>query len=419
MVTKLFITRMFKSNSGEPYAGKLHVRFLEEFVSNCLIMKEGENLLMRLLYVTDNGFTCQKGLFKYSAPNYAHMHHLSKYFDEFNVIARKDTNEKGYMPISKDYKCTIELFDRYDIKGVKSAVRSLIDEVDAVICYGTNGYFASTIARKKRKVVISYSGGDPYEFLLSRRNLKGLILAPIGLYTHKKMFKNSDFGHYCDDFLFERYPASGPMMACSGVSIDYEKKNIEKRILKIKRTSARKKLGLIGHTKNNLKGIDIAIKALSQLGENYSLEIVGRGEYTEYKKMAQSLGCADQIEFLGTLAPGKEIFDWLDQIDIYIQPSRIEGLPRATIEAMSRGCPIVASNAGAMEKLLEKECIVPIEDVESLVKKIIDISDQDKMMTYAKRNFNAAYEYSTEVRDRKYDEFYGKVVNECKKRKSM
>jgi hypothetical protein len=38
---------MFKSNSGEPYAGKLHVRFLEEFISNCLIIREGENLLMQ------------------------------------------------------------------------------------------------------------------------------------------------------------------------------------------------------------------------------------------------------------------------------------------------------------------------------------------------------------------------------------
>ena len=40
-VTKSYITRMFKSNSGEPYAGKLHVRFLEEFISNCLIIREG------------------------------------------------------------------------------------------------------------------------------------------------------------------------------------------------------------------------------------------------------------------------------------------------------------------------------------------------------------------------------------------
>lgn len=42
VVTKPYITGVFKSNSGEPYAGKLHVRFLEEFISNCLIIREGE-----------------------------------------------------------------------------------------------------------------------------------------------------------------------------------------------------------------------------------------------------------------------------------------------------------------------------------------------------------------------------------------
>ena len=42
VVTKSYITRMFKGNSGEPYAGKLHVRFLEEFLSNCLIIREGD-----------------------------------------------------------------------------------------------------------------------------------------------------------------------------------------------------------------------------------------------------------------------------------------------------------------------------------------------------------------------------------------
>ena len=49
-VTKSYITRMFKSNSGEPYAGKLHVRFLEEFISNGFIIREGENLLMQISY---------------------------------------------------------------------------------------------------------------------------------------------------------------------------------------------------------------------------------------------------------------------------------------------------------------------------------------------------------------------------------
>ena len=49
VVTKSYITRMFKSNSGEPYAGKLHVRFLEEFISNCL-SKEGGKFTYEEMY---------------------------------------------------------------------------------------------------------------------------------------------------------------------------------------------------------------------------------------------------------------------------------------------------------------------------------------------------------------------------------
>ena len=40
-VTKSYITRMFKSNSGEPYAGKLHVRFLRGVYLQLFILREG------------------------------------------------------------------------------------------------------------------------------------------------------------------------------------------------------------------------------------------------------------------------------------------------------------------------------------------------------------------------------------------
>ena len=55
VVTQSYITRMFKSNSGEPYAGKLHVRFLEEFISNCLIIREGEKFTCEKISIITNG----------------------------------------------------------------------------------------------------------------------------------------------------------------------------------------------------------------------------------------------------------------------------------------------------------------------------------------------------------------------------
>lgn len=376
---------------------------------------------MKLLYVTDNGFAKSDKGFTYSAPNYAHIEHLKRYFSSFVIVARNNCHEKGYTLISKDISHEVYLFDRKDISSIRRCIKEQLPNVDAVMCYGTNGYFASSIARKYNKVVISYSGGDVFKFLLSRHNLKGFLLAPIGLYTHKEMFKNSDFGHYCDEFLFKRYPANGRMMACSGVSIEYTDTNLKNRLEKIKLfdVSGNIKLGLIGHTLNNLKGIDVAIKALAELPKKYTLEIVGRGEHSEYDMLAKKLGCFDQVIFLGTLAAGDEIFTWLDNIDIYIQPSRIEGLPRATIEAMSRGCPIVASNTGAMGKLIDDEFIVPIEDPQALAEKIRLISQYKNMEKYARQNFERAYEYSTEVRDRKYDDFYGAVLAEINRRKGI
>ena len=69
-VTKSYITRMFKSNSGEPYAGKLHVRFLEEFIFNCLIIREGENLLMQMKFLLD-------GVFNFNMINYIKVRFLT------------------------------------------------------------------------------------------------------------------------------------------------------------------------------------------------------------------------------------------------------------------------------------------------------------------------------------------------------
>ena len=372
---------------------------------------------MKLLFVTDNGFCKNNGKYYYSAPNMAHINNLSAFFDEFEVVARDDQFESSYKEVPNNI--SVNLVKKDSICRLKKAMKSVIDNCDAVICYGTNGYFASEIGRKKGKVVISYNGGDPYDFCISRGNLKGRILAPIARYMCKKSFANSDFGHYCDDFLFDRYPAKGEMLACSGVDIVCDNIVLEKRLNKISNFDEKGniKLGLTGHTKNSLKGIDIAIKAVSELGERYSLEIAGRGDSTEYMNMAKQYGCADRIHFLGALAPGEELFSWLDSLDVYIQPSRIEGLPRATIEAMSRACPAVTSNAGALNKLIDEQFIFDIKHPEEFTDLVRKITSTLVMKEQAEKNFKKAKNYEREVRDQKYKEFYTRVIEEVKKRK--
>lgn len=370
---------------------------------------------MKLLFVTDNGFSKLNNIYYYSAPNYSHIAHLSKFFDSFIVIARKDSFEQGYSIIPRNVE--VNLIEKNNIIKLNHVINNKIAECDAVICYGNNGYFASKIGRRRNKVVISYNGGDPYDFLMSRGTLQGKILAPIAKYMCKKSFENSDFGHYCDEFLFDRYPANGDMLACSGVNIECDDNVLKNRINKINQMNNSKiKIGLIGHTKNSLKGIDLAIKLISELGKNFSLEIVGRGEYHDYEKLSLDLGCSQQIKFLGTLSQGDQLFSWLDTLDIYIQPSRIEGLPRATIEAMSRACPIICSNAGALAKLINSDYIFINEDVQMFKSKIELIMREGNMIKEANSNFQKAKTYDKSHREKKYDDFYSKVIKTIKER---
>lgn len=171
-------------------------------------------------------------------------------------------------------------------------------------------------------------------------------------------------------------------------------------------------IGLIGHTKNNLKGIETAIRALGNLNGNFELQVVGRGQHDQYDKLAKTLGIEDRVKFLGTLKAGKEIFSWLDNIDIYIQPSLIEGLPRATIEAMSRGCPVISSNAGGLPSLIDDNYRIEFGDYVSLADKVKLLSNNaDLMLTQAKINYERTKEFAPEIRERKYDSFYGRIVS--------
>lgn len=370
---------------------------------------------MRLVYVADNGFSQKDGKFCFNAPNFAHVGHLSKYFDEFVFVARNDEYDKSSFEI--DSKFPVHLFNKGSIRQMNKQLKEVIKTADAVICYGTNGYFASKIAKRLNKPVITYNGGDPYDFLISRGTFKGKVLAPIKRYMEKEKISNADYAHFCAQFLSDRYPTKGEVLICSGVSIELNENILEQRLKKINdKVEEKYTIGLIGHTKNNLKGIDTAIKAISELGDNFEIQIVGRGNHEQYDKLAETLGIKDRVKFLGTLKAGEEIFSWLDSVDMYIQPSLIEGLPRATIEAMSRACPSITTSAGALSNLIEEDFRIEFGDYQKLAKKIESFAKDNKLMEIqARRNFERSKEFADDIRNKKYDEFYGNIVKQLNK----
>ena len=104
---------------------------------------------------------------------------------------------------------------------------------------------------------------------------------------------------------------------------------------------------------------------------------------------------------------------WLDGIDLYLQPSYIEGLPRALVEAMNRGCPALASNVGGIPELLGKECLHTAGDARSLAQKIeLAMVDVKWREFHSEINFNRAREYDSDYLNGIRQKFWRNFVTE-------
>lgn len=128
-------------------------------------------------------------------------------------------------------------------------------------------------------------------------------------------------------------------------------------------------LGTIGSLATRYKGVQVALPALAQLrseGFDFTYRILGGGDLEPWRQLIHEHGLGDRCFLDGVLRPGAEVLEWLDGIDIYLQPSLQEGLPRAVLEAMSRGLACIGSSAGGLPELIAPGYIHAPGDVPAL-----------------------------------------------------
>ena len=103
------------------------------------------------------------------------------------------------------------------------------------------------------------------------------------------------------------------------------------------------------------------IRAASLVAENRSdvcFAVFGDGPLREsLEALVSRLGLGDRFRLVGEVP---EAARSLGDIDVFVMPSREEGLGTACIEAMLAGLPIVATSAGGLRELAG-EAFVPVE----------------------------------------------------------
>jgi glycosyltransferase involved in cell wall biosynthesis len=257
--------------------------------------------------------------------------------------------------------------------------------------------------------------GDPWDALSPGTwpNISRPIFRLIATHQLKRICAGATAVHYLtSQALQRRYPPSrrayavgfpDVMLESAGVPADmiqYRHRRLRESPWRDAKRGSPIRIGFIGTFARMYKGADTLLyAALCQGRLNCQFSMVGGGRHLpEMKTLAAELNIADRVEFLGELSSGRSIFEFLDSIDLFVMPSRAEGLPRALVEAMSRGCPCIASAVGGIPELLEPSDLVPPNSPEALAKLILQVAaDSDRLLAMSARNLVKAAQFSPQT----------------------
>lgn len=218
--------------------------------------------------------------------------------------------------------------------------------------------------------------------------------------------------------LQQKYPPTPSAFTTHYSSIELPLDRIRREPRSYSRPAA--KLIFVGTLEVPYKGPDVLVQALALTkarGLDLQLTIVGDGRLRpSLQSQVRALGLSSQVLFTGKV-PAAQVFELLDQADIFILPSKTEGLPKAMIEAMARALPCIGTTAGGIPELLPPEALAPPGHAEALAAKIQEFAlDPERLTTMSARNLREARQYAADFLREKRREFYLTVQKLSEKR---
>jgi glycosyltransferase involved in cell wall biosynthesis len=199
----------------------------------------------------------------------------------------------------------------------------------------------------------------PFLLSLQEGDTETHILRRVGWWRllWRLMFKRADRIHAISSFLKDfalRQGAVNPVdIVPNGINVERFKENSKRPgshdICRIITTSR------LVH-KN---GIDVLMRAVARIQHmKWELHILGAGPLEgELASLAKKLHIHERVKFFGHIAP-HDVPAYLESADIFVRPSRSEGLGSSFLEAMGAGLPIIGTPVGGITDFLrdyEKE----------------------------------------------------------------
>jgi glycosyltransferase involved in cell wall biosynthesis len=145
-------------------------------------------------------------------------------------------------------------------------------------------------------------------------------------------------------------------------------------------------------------GVDTLIRAIGEIVDRapeIKCLVLGNGQLRpELETLTSDLGLDGQIEFLGDVAHA-EVPAHLWASDIFVRPSRSEGMGNSFVEALAAGLPIIGTPVGGIPDIIrdgETGLFVRVDDPEDLAEKIELLLKDEGLSSRIVRNGKAMVE---------------------------
>lgn len=306
----------------------------------------------------------------------------------------------------------------------KKLVATYLRKADCVISR-VPGVVANMVVSECNRANISYSVEvvvDPWEYFAPevRGGLVNWAVRRKWTSNLKKICLNADGASYVTErYLQKKYPCAALKGESGHFTGSYSSVELPDDGFAQERIYKPKDSILIAHAANNFDGnskghytLFDAVKILVSAGKDVRLLCIGDGpSMGDFKQYVAEGGIDNRVEFTGRLADGAEVRKRMAEADVFVFPTKAEGLPRVVLEAMAEGMPCLSTPVCGIPEVLPADCLFAPNDAEGFARGITEMLDNPDLMTRrSAENLVTAKQYSASKLNVKRMAFYQSVA---------
>ena len=169
------------------------------------------------------------------------------------------------------------------------------------------------------------------------------------------------------------------------------------------------------------KGIDVLLNAIGNIRRmpdipELSFKVLVIGDGPERERLEGMITDLELNEFVTMVGHRSDARELLKLVDIFVLPSRNEGLPISLLEAMASNCGVIATDVGEVSSVITKPnhgVLVKANDVEGVSLAISDLlKDHEKLELLKNNSYQRVKEkFSAFEMTRQYCEIYTKAIH--------